>query len=135
MYLEGSSAINGVAVDDPEGKQPNYTWTIDSIPPDDTATITYRCQIDLNAVAGYHENEAVIESYFVDGISVPLEELPRVIARVKVTLMETKGIIIGKVFEDLNEDGWQVLGEISKFVNVPESGMAKLNFTITRIES
>jgi len=187
IYLEGSSAICGVAVDDPEGKQPNYTWTIDSIPPETTTTITYRCQIGLNAVAGYHENEAVIESYFVDGIPVPLEELPRAIARVKVTLMETKGTIIGKVFEDLNEDGWQdedevgvsgisivmedgtvvttdpdgsysiagveagyhvltldeetlpegwqVLGEISKFVEVPESGMAKLNFTIVRKES
>ena len=37
--------------------------------------------------------------------------------------------------EETLPEGWQVLGEISKFVNVPESGMAKLNFTIIRKES
>lgn len=186
MYLSGSTAINGIAADDPEGKQPNYVWQIDSISPQTTATITYRCQIGLNAVAGYHDNEAKIESYFVSGIPVPLTELPQAFARVKVIVLETKGIIIGKVFEDLNENGWQdkgepgvpgisivmedgtivttdpdgsysipgveagyhvltldektlpegyqVLGEVSEFVNVPELGMAKLNFTIIKKE-
>jgi len=111
MYLSGSTAINGVTADDPEGKQPNYTWEINCIPPQTTTTITYRCQIGLNAVAGYHDNEAKIESYFVGGIPVPLTELPHSFARVKVILLETKGIIIGKVFEDLNENGWQDKGE------------------------
>jgi len=184
MYLSGSTAINGVPTDDPEGAQPNYTWTIDSIAPETTATITYKCQIGLNAVAGYHDNEAKIESYSTDGIPVSLEELPTAFARVKVMLLEGKGIIIGKVFEDTNENNWQdknepgipgirvvmedgtivttdpegkysiqgvepgyhvltideksvpedyeILGEESLFVKVPESGMAKLNFTLIK---
>ena len=184
MYLSGSTAINDVPTDDPQGKQPNYIWTIDSIAPETAATITYKCQIGLNATSGYHDNLAKIESYSSGGTPVPLEELPSASARVKVMLLEEKGIIIGKVFEDTNENNWQdknepgipgiriamedgrivttdpdgkysipgvkpgyhvltideksvpkdyeILGEESLFVEIPKSGMAKLNFTLIK---
>jgi len=62
MYLSGSTAINGEPADDPEGKQPNYTWTIESIAPESTATITYKCQIGLNATSGYYDNLTNLET-------------------------------------------------------------------------
>ncbi len=182
VYISGSTAINGVLTSDPSGSNP-FSWRIDAIAAESTATITYKCAIGLNAVAGFHDNEATIESYSVDGITLALDS-PRAMARVKVVVFETKGIIIGKVFEDLNGDGWQdedepgipgidivmedgttvttdvdgkysipgvepgyhvltideatlpegyeILGEVSKFVEVPEVGMAKLNSTVVK---
>ena len=185
VYISGSTSINGVLASDPSGSNP-FSWPIDAIGPESTATITYRCAIGLNAVAGFHDNEATIRGYSVDGITLTFVDSPRAMARVKVVVFETKGIIIGKVFEDLNEDGWQdkgepgipgidivmedgttvttdvdgkysipgvepdyhvltideatlpegyeILAEVSKFVEVPEVGMAKLNFTVVKQE-
>jgi len=182
VYISGSTAINGVLTSDPSGSNP-FGWPIDAIGPESTATITYKCAIGLNAVAGFHDNEATIQGYSVNGITLTFHS-PRAMARVKVVVFETKGIIIGKVFEDLNGDGWQdkgepgipgidivmedgttvttdvdgkysipgvepgyhvltideatlpegyeILGEVSKFVEVPEVGMAKLNSTVVK---
>jgi len=182
VYISNSTSINGILTSDPSGSNP-FSWRIDAIAAESTATITYKCTIGLNTVAGFHDNEATIKSYSVDGITLALD-LPRAMARVKVAVFETKGIIIGKVFEDLNEDSWQdkgepgipgidivmedgttvttdvdgkysipgvepgyhvltideatlpegyeILGEVSKFVEVPEVGMAKLNSTVVK---
>ncbi len=120
-YIKGSARLNGNRVSDPSGNRPRI-FTIGTVPAlvdsngngkadhgeQGYMTLSYQLIIGSGAAPGEYENTAVTKDVCDRCLLSNYDT-----AEVTVTLdpLFDLGTIIGKVFEDRNEDGWQDEGE------------------------
>jgi len=122
-YIKGTSKLNSDKFDDPTGKNP-YTWEIGDFPINEEKILTYRVLIGIDAKPGDQRNGAEVSGISEKGENVITTAFATV--RVKEGIFRDYGIIIGKVYADINGDGKQQkneigLGEISILM---ENGMS-----------
>lgn len=116
-FLDGSARLNGSSLPDPRG---NRTLSFDlgtiegfvdrngngQVDPDEPGhlSLVYDLVVGTGAIPGEYTNRAVARDVCEDCYVSNEDE-----ATVKVTLdpLFELGTVIGKVYEDLNEDGWQ----------------------------
>jgi uncharacterized repeat protein (TIGR01451 family) len=104
-YLNGSSKTNGVAATDPRMTgQRTFAWNTVKLSPAESVEITYRALVGPDSAAGTGINTASAA-----GISLGKTVVSNT-SQVKVKITEgvftSKGTIIGRVFLDLDEDGF-----------------------------
>ncbi len=124
QYLTGSSTLNGVKTADP-APVPGRTviWSIPSLAPGDTATITFRALVGPDSHRGTGRNTAWSVGTTV-GTAV---ESTVAYHDLKITegVFTSQAIIIGKVFVDNNDNGIQNNEKISTNTT-PEGGKVEL---------
>ena len=106
-YVQNSVRVDGQKYTQDFVQSGKYmTLGLNSLKPQESKKVTYRVVLGANAIAGTGTNTAFAEGK--DGLSQTIQS-PISTAHVKVTagLLNTDGIIIGKVYADLNRDGIQ----------------------------
>lgn len=103
-YVPGSTFVDGVKAQDPTGTR-NLSWTLGTLNMQTAKKLTYRVRVGTEARVGESSNSASI-SATVNGSTVSSGPS---IATVEVRdgLFSDKGLLIGKVFEDINGNGIQ----------------------------
>jgi uncharacterized repeat protein (TIGR01451 family) len=106
----GSVKIDNVAVADPVGAPgPNLIFNVGNLAADDQRVITYRVRVGANAREGENENRARAQGDIVGGTINSNVAAAKV--RVQLGVFTTRGVIIGKVFVDVNANKVQDIGE------------------------
>lgn len=106
-YVQNSVRVDGQKYTQDFVQSGKYmTLGLNSLKPQESKKVTYRVVLGANAIAGTGTNTAFAEGK--DGLSQTIQS-PISTAHVKVTagLLNTDGIIIGKVYADFNRDGIQ----------------------------
>lgn len=105
LYESGTTRINGQATQDPQKSGSILVFTIGTLNNQKIATITYRVKVTPFALKGNGINRAVAKggSFFSNEAAVQVKVEPGVFT--------DKGVIIGKVFVDLNDNKVQDEGE------------------------
>jgi len=117
--ISGTSTLDGVLVSDPSGNNP-YVWSIGSLAANTSTTLKYRMRVGVDARIGNNQNSASVAGTGSGNSAGPVF----CTVRVREGLLTDRGIIIGKVFNDRNENGFQDKGEevIGKVRLVMEDG-------------
>jgi len=107
-YVKGTSRLDNSAITDPANRK-TPGWSVGSLAPKESKTLTYRVIAGPDVKLGKNKNSAVINAT-VSGSSTSAG--PSVaIVDIMEGLFTDKGMIIGKVFNDINQDGVQDRGE------------------------
>jgi uncharacterized repeat protein (TIGR01451 family) len=103
-YLKGSSTLDGVKIADPIGAGNQVTWDLGSFPGGALRILSYRCAVTGDALPGISVNSAVASGTGTTGGTVVS---PVVSAGIKIrpSILGDKAIILGRIFEDRNENG------------------------------
>jgi len=123
QYIEGTTRQDGKKARCALGGN-SYIWHIGSLSEGDVATLTYQVLIGANALMGEQTNLASIYGH-IDGNQVSAGPAAATVW-VKEGGFREKGAIIGKVYNDRNENGEQDAGEegVAKAALVMEDGTA-----------
>ena len=105
-YIEGKATLDGVAIADPTGNRP-LTFDTGTISANTTKTLKYQLVVGSGVSFGSYENTAFAKYSDGTAISSTASETVKVIPDPLFDL----GTVIGKVFNDKNENGIQDKGE------------------------
>ena len=109
-YQLGSTKLDGVELQDPEGgKGPSLKFDVGDIESGSTKELTYRVFVGPGSEKGKGINVAVAKS---DEVVVKSSNEAKVKVEVRGGLFNDNSYIIGKVFQDCNENDMQDPGEI-----------------------
>ena len=109
-YRKNTSYWNGAKIDDPAtvpavGKRIAMSWTLgDTIQPGETFEMKYRIIAGMNSREGVNTNEVMARAHTLLGFPV-ISDLATADVIVKPGLFSDRGLIIGKVYYDTNENG------------------------------
>lgn len=122
-YIRNTSKLNSNRLDEPIGNNP-YTWEIGSLTINGERILSYHVLVGIDAKLGDQRNVAE-----VSGITEKEERLTTTvfaIVRVREGTFRNHGIILGKVYEDINGDRIQQKGEagVGKVNIIMEDGMS-----------
>ncbi len=101
-YLKKSAALDGNEFHDPE-KGTVLRWNIGSITPGNSKTLTYRTIISIDAPLGNGINSAVVSGKSPGGNNLNAGTANAKV-KIKEGVLNSKAIILGRVFVDLNRD-------------------------------
>ena len=103
-YLDGSK-ISDPTIQEAVGKRLAMNWTIDdTLQPGETFTLKYRIIAGMNSREGTNTNEVMARAHTLRGFPV-ISNLATADVVVKPGLFSDRGLIIGKVYYDTNENG------------------------------
>ena len=102
LYQPGTATVDGVA-SEPIDSGRRLTWENVSLPPGDSAVIVLNVLISANAKPGDHDNVARAVSP-ITGAPVTADAIATV--RIAADPVFACSTIIGRVFDDLNQDGY-----------------------------
>ena len=102
-YLKNSSTLDSSDFPDPESGLP-VRWRIGSLPPESKKTLTYRVIISIDAPLGNGVNTASVTGETLGGNNLFAGPSTSTV-KVKEGILNSKGIILGRVFADENGDG------------------------------
>jgi|TARA_R100001509_G_scaffold165738_4_gene149483 uncharacterized repeat protein (TIGR01451 family) len=109
-YQLGSTKLDGVKLQDPEGgKGPSLKFDVGDIEPGSNKELTYRVFVGPGSEKGKGINVAVAKS---DEVVVKSSNEAKVKVEVRGGLFNDNSYIIGKVFQDCNENDMQDPGEV-----------------------
>lgn len=109
-YQLGSAKLDDVQLPDPEGgKGPSLKFDVGDIDPGTTKELTYRVFVGPGSEKGKGINVAVAKS---DEVIVKSSNEAKVKVEVRGGLFNDNAYVIGKVFQDCNENDIQDAGEI-----------------------
>jgi len=103
-YIKGTSELNSYRFNDPCGENP-YTWEVGDLQINEEKILTYQVIIGIDAKVGKQKNYAQIICFTEKGKKIITSIYAPII--VKEGIFRNYGIIIGKVYDDLNADGLQ----------------------------
>lgn len=114
-YLENTSVLDSVKISDPElsnlVKQIRLQWTIeDTLYPGTMIRLKYRIVVGLSVTMGEHENRVTASGDAGEGIWIT-SNMARAAVIVRAGILDTRGFIFGKVYQDLNQNGQHDNGE------------------------
>jgi len=109
-YQLGSTKLDGVKLQDPEGgKGPSLKFDVGDIESGTTKELTYRVFVGPGSEKGKGINVAVAKS---DEVVVKSSNEAKVKVEVRGGLFNDNAYVIGKVFQDCNENDMQDAGEV-----------------------
>ncbi len=109
-YQLGSSKLDGVELPDPEGgRGPELKFDVGDIEPGTTRELTYRVFVGPGSEKGKGINTAIAKS---DEVIVKSSNQAKVKVEVRGGLFNDNAYVIGKVFQDCNENDIQDAGEV-----------------------
>ncbi len=109
-YQLGSAKLDGNALADPEGGEgPDLKFNVGDIESGATKELTYRVFVGPGSEKGEGINSAIATS---DEVIVKSSNLAKVKVEVRGGLFNDNAYIIGKVFQDCNENDIQDAGEV-----------------------
>ncbi len=109
-YQLGSTKLDGVKLQDPEGgKGPSLKFDVGDIESGTTKELTYRVFVGPGSEKGRGINVAVAKS---DEVVVKSSNEAKVKVEVRGGLFNDNAYVIGKVFQDCNENDMQDAGEV-----------------------
>lgn len=110
VFLNGSARLNGISLPDPSDKRALQWKIADTLQPGQTLRLSYAATVG----AGGLESDGINRAYAA-GKTMAGEAIRTAVSSVQVTVRQgifaDRGIIIGKVFYDENENGSQEDGE------------------------
>ena len=107
LFQPGSAQVDGVASTPVENGQ-LMTFSGIIVPPNGSVTVTMNTRIAANVSAGDHVNRASINDPATGALLAPVATA---MVRIEVEHVFDCGEIIGKVFDDVNRNGYQNKGE------------------------
>jgi len=108
-YIKDSALRDGEKSEDPTGgTQGRLIFETDDIGVNTSITYSYRVRVGIDAYEGKNINEGIV-SYLSDSQTISTGPVFAVVY-IK-SLFSPKGLVIGKVFEDTNNNGIQDIGE------------------------
>jgi uncharacterized repeat protein (TIGR01451 family) len=110
-YLKGSSQLDGRGVSDPASSRGQLVWRLGELPPGGVRLLTYRCVVSADVSAGTHVNRAVAAGTQPEGGSGVVSAQASAAVKVRPSILGSKAIILGKLFEDRDQDGIPDPGE------------------------
>lgn len=109
-YQLGSAKVDGIKVDDPKGgKGPELKFMVGDIAPQTSVDLTYRVYVGPGSDKGTGINVAIAKS---DEVIVKSSNEAKVKVEVRGGLFNDDAYIIGKIFQDCNENDVQDAGEV-----------------------
>jgi uncharacterized repeat protein (TIGR01451 family) len=109
-YQLGSAKLDDVKLQDPEGeKGPSLKFDVGDIDPGTTKELTYRVFVGPGSEKGKGINVAIAKS---DEVIVKSSNEAKVKVEVRGGLFNSNAYVIGKVFQDCNENDIQDPGEV-----------------------
>jgi len=107
-YIDGTSTKDGVIISNPSGTNV-LTWSLGSLASSKSATITYRVRVGVDVKVGKNTNFAsAAADMVVSGTNTSVSSgTSSAIVTVNEGVFSSKGLVIGKVFEDKNGNGVQ----------------------------
>tara|TARA_R110002124_G_scaffold274866_2_gene444929 strand:+ start:16400 stop:23569 length:7170 start_codon:yes stop_codon:yes gene_type:complete len=109
-YQPGSAKLDGEELQDPEGDRgPSLKFDVGDIDPGTTKKLTYRVFVGPGSEKGKGVNVAIAKS---DEVIVKSSNQAKVKVEVRGGLFNDNAYIIGKVFQDCNENNMQDAGEV-----------------------
>lgn len=107
-YVKGTSRLDNTFIADPSNRR-TPSWLIGSLGPKESKTLTYRIIAGPDVKLGKNKNSAIINGT-VGGSSTSAG--PSVApVDIKEGLFTKRGMVIGKVFNDIDQDGIQDMDE------------------------
>lgn len=110
VFVNGSGRLNGIALSDPPDRRVLQWKIADTVQPGQTVRLSYTATVG----AGGLESDGINRAY-ADGKTITGEAIRTAVSSVQVTVRQgiftDRGIVIGKVFYDENENGRQDDGE------------------------
>ncbi|UCB56472.1 MAG: DUF11 domain-containing protein [Candidatus Omnitrophota bacterium] len=107
-YVDNTSILDGGIVADPANKR-RPSWSAGTLTPKQSRTLSYRVIAGPDAKLGKNKNSATVTA-MVSGSSTSAGPSIAVVD-IKEGLFSKKGMIIGKVFDDFDQDGIQDMDE------------------------
>lgn len=99
-YLEGSSSLGGSDIADPIRNGRELVWPVIDLGSAEEVTLTYRMMVGVDAREGLYQNSAYATGS--GGAGVLTSNIGRHEARVTEGIFSRKGLIVGRVYIDLN---------------------------------
>jgi len=109
-YAEGTTLLNGLPSPDPAGQNP-LIWDIGDIPAQTIYTIVYAVIVTPGAVIGISENTASVHGSTPNGTTTSAGPAKAGVQITESMFFRKRGVLIGKVYEDINGNGVQDEGE------------------------
>ncbi|MFO7890217.1 MAG: hypothetical protein R6V04_07740 [bacterium] len=114
-YLEKSSVLDSVNITDPVsnnmGEQVRLQWTLqDTLNPGKVIRLRYRVTVSLSVTMGEHENRVTASGDVGDGVWIK-SNIATAAVLIRAGILDTRGFIFGKVYQDLNHSGQHDNGE------------------------
>ncbi len=107
-YVNGTSRLDNTFIIDPQNRR-TPSWSVGTLTSKESKTLTYRVIIGPDVKLGKNKNSAIINGT-VNGTSTSAG--PSVApVDIKEGLFTKRGMVIGKVFNDTDQDGIQDRGE------------------------
>ena len=108
-YLENTSILDSAKIPDPEismlGKRVRMLWNLpDTLHPAQTIHLKYRVAVGLSVHLGEHENHATASGNAGDGLWIQ-SGIAKAAVLIRPGILDTRGFIFGKVYEDQNQSG------------------------------
>jgi len=114
-YMKNSSVLDSVNITDPEqsnvGERIRLQWTWqDTLYPGTMVRLRYRVTVSLSVTLGEHENRATASGDAGEGFWIKSNTATAVVL-IRAGILDTRGFIFGKVYQDLNQSGQHDNGE------------------------
>ena len=107
-YAQGTAQLSlppaGPRQIEPEAAGNQLTFRLGTLPPGGHASLTYRVRVGANARPGDQTNSAAAAGVFASGERVTTPQA-RAVVRVSAGVFSTRQIVVGRVFEDADDDG------------------------------
>jgi len=108
-YLEKTSVLDSLLITDPEiyesDSKTSLLWNLrDTLQPGQSIQLKYRLSVGLSVQMGEHENLVFASGHTEDGLLITSETAAAAVL-VRAGILDTRGFIFGKVWDELNKTG------------------------------